>query len=158
MLSRTVVTSVALGGLSSAFNLVKKSQDPPGPIRAPVVAHSRDAIAASWHEHKKRQTETNVENQDTGTVYTVDVGIGTPTQNITVVLDTGSETLWVNPDCSNLRSSQQSLCDENAPFDYTQSSTIEDLGAQGDLSYGSGEAVLEYVTDIVTLGCMSDSC
>lgn len=74
-----------------------------------------------------------------------------PPQKITVLVDTGSPNLWVNAECDT--SGQEDWCEGFAQFDYTTSSTIEDTGIQDELSYGKGDVIIEYVTDVVTIGC-----
>lgn len=125
----------------------------PGVIHAPLLAHSGDEIASSWQKWRKRQTsEVDITNQQTGTAYTVDIELGTPSQKITVIVDTGSVNLWTNPECDS--SGQEEYCLSFGQFDYTLSSTIEDTGVQEELSYGKGDVIVEYVTDVVTIGCM----
>lgn len=70
-------------------------------------------------------------------------------------MDTGSPNLWVNAECDT--SGQEDWCAGFAQFDYTTSSTIEDTGIQDELSYGKGDVVVEYVTDVVTIGCKLQS-
>lgn len=152
MFRQIVVTSFVLATLSAASSSPKRAQDGRTPIRAALSRHHGDAVATSWHKWRKRQAAATIENQQTGTAYTIDLEIGTPPQNITVMVDTGSVNLWVNPDCST--SDQVSICNGFAQFDYTESSTIEDTGIADDLSYGKGEVIIEYVTDVVTIGCM----
>lgn len=153
MLRQILAASFVLGVLSSASAEPKFTRESIPVVRAALSAHRHDAIAASWSKLRKRQATTTIDNEQDGTAYTIDIEIGTPPQNITVLVDTGSVNLWVNPDCAN--SGQESYCDEFAQFDYTKSSTIEDTGYQDDLSYGKGEVIVEYVTDVVTIGCMS---
>ncbi|KAK3940419.1 aspartic peptidase domain-containing protein [Diplogelasinospora grovesii] len=117
-----------------------------GFIRSSVSAH---AGVAPKLRHK-RQDAVSVTNQKTGTSYTVDIEVGTPAQSITVILDTGSPDLWVNPVCQT--SGQESYCAQFSQFDYTQSSTIQDTGYADVLSYGKGNVTIEYVTDMVTIG------
>lgn len=146
MFTTFIATSVTLATLSTASSL------PPPIIRAPIAAHNGDAVATGWGKWRaKRQDAVGIRNQQLGTAYTVDLEIGTPPQNVTVMVDTGSANLWVNPECDS--SGQESYCEEFAQFDYTKSSTITDTGVQEDLSYGKGEVIIEYVTDKVTFGC-----
>lgn len=154
MLRSLKISSLTLAALIAAS---KESQPrAPGVIHAPLSAHSGDEVAAIWSKWRKRQTsEVDVANQQTGTSYTIEIDLGTPAQNITVLVDTGSPNLWVNADCDT--SGQVSWCQEFAQFDFTASSTIEDTGVQEQLSYGKGNVVVQYVTDVVTIGCKSNA-
>lgn len=152
MLRPLFTAGFTLATLSAASSTSpERQQVGPQAIRAPISAHYGDAVAVGWGKYRKRQAPVTTNNQQVGTAYTVDVEIGTPPQNITVVVDTGSANLWVNPDCAT--SGQESYCEDFPQFDYTQSSTIADTGYQADLSYGKGEVLVEYVTDVVSLGC-----
>jgi hypothetical protein len=91
-----------------------------------------------------------LKNHNDGTLYTIDLSIGTPGQPVTVIIDTGSSDLWVNPVCET--SGQPSFCASFPQFDYTSSSTLQDTGAADVLSYGKGNVTLEYVTDVVAIG------
>lgn len=151
MLHSTWVISLSLASLSTASKLDPKSVQ--GVIHAPLNAHNEGEIVSTWRRWRKRQSsEVDITNQQTGTAYTVDISLGTPSQDITVLVDTGSVNLWVNPECDS--SGQEEWCEGFAQFDYTSSSTIEDTGLEEDLSYGKGEVIVEYVTDVVTIGCM----
>ncbi|KAJ4390874.1 hypothetical protein N0V93_004473 [Gnomoniopsis smithogilvyi] len=147
-----MIPSLALASLVSSSAQQRKSV--PGVIHAPLSAHSEDKIASAWEKWRKRQTsEVDITNQQTGTAYTIDIGLGTPSQQITVLVDTGSVNLWVNPECDT--SGQQEWCEGFSQFDYTSTSTIQDTGLQEELSYGKGDVVVEYVTDTVTIGSTS---
>ncbi|KAL6871336.1 aspartic peptidase domain-containing protein [Trichoderma novae-zelandiae] len=54
---------------------------------------------------KRSAIDATLENMDF--FYAIQVGMGTPPQNVTVLVDTGSSELWVNPDCSTAPSQQQ---------------------------------------------------
>lgn len=151
MLRSLTTASIALAALVASES---RPRSAPGVIHATLSAHSGDEIASSWHKWRKRQTsEVDISNQQTGTAYTIDIELGTPSQKITVLVDTGSVNLWVNPECDS--SGQTDWCEGFAQFDFTSSSTIEDVGLQEELSYGKGDVIVEYVTDVVTLGCTS---
>ncbi|KAL7790799.1 aspartic peptidase domain-containing protein [Trichoderma ceciliae] len=66
---------------------------PVGTIKRPHKVGKRSAIDAT------------LENMDF--FYAIEVGLGSPPQNVTVLVDTGSSELWVNPDCSTAPSQQQ---------------------------------------------------
>ena len=101
----------------------------------------------------KRQDAVGLANRNDGTLYTIDLELGTPPQPVTVIIDTGSSDLWVNPTCET--SGQPDFCTSFTQFDYTLSTTIQDTGYADILSYGKGNVTIEYVSDVVTIGCMS---
>lgn len=124
-------------------------------LRSQVTTH-RDGVSG-WGKirraRSKRQDAAPLENQQTGTSYTIDIEIGTPPQPVTLILDTGSSELWVNPTCAT--SGQPEYCESFPQFDYTSSSTINDTGYSNMLVYGKGNVTIEYVTDVVSVGCKS---
>ena len=69
-----------------------------GFIRHSVVAKA----PTSERRWVKRQDQVSLENQMAGTIYTLELGLGTPSQEVTVIIDTGSSELWVNPECCML--------------------------------------------------------
>lgn len=120
----------------------------PGFIGYPVTATTGASV---FGKHSKRQADVAAIGQRSGTLYTINISLGTPGQSIPVQFDTGASELWVNPVCS--KSSNPSFC--NAQPRFTQSSTLVDLGVQGSVqSLGSGGyAGFEYVVDYLTIGC-----
>ncbi|KAK3693125.1 aspartic peptidase domain-containing protein, partial [Podospora appendiculata] len=113
-------------------------------VRAPINA------LPGQPKLKRRQQEIGIANQKAGTSYTIDFEIGTPAQKVTLILDTGSPDLWVNPTCET--SGQPEYCETFPRFDYNKSTTIVDLKVADVLSYGKGNVTIEYVTDTVTIG------
>lgn len=100
---------------------------------------------------RRRATEADVINQQDGTRYAIDVEIGTPPQTLTLILDTGSPDLWVNPRCDTTFDPQD--CASYPQFDYTKSSSLKTSGFADILSYGKGNVTIEYVADTVSIGC-----
>jgi hypothetical protein len=119
-----------------------------GFIRQPVTA-----IGGVGPDVTKRQDALPLSNVKTGTLYTIQISVGTPPQALTLVIDTGSSELWVNPTCSAAPASQVEFCNTFPQFDATASSTFNDTRTSFQLQYGRGTALVEYVTDVVTLGC-----
>ncbi|KAH8902014.1 acid protease [Coniochaeta sp. PMI_546] len=126
-----------------------QSQAGHGLIRYPVTAVNEPGLTG--RNSAKRQDAVPLSNGKTGTLYTIQLSVGTPPQPVVVVIDTGSSDFWVNPTCS-AAPNQVEFCNSFPRFDYTASSTINDTGSSFRLSYGKGSALVEYVTDVVTLG------
>ena len=99
----------------------------------------------------KRQNAVSLTNKHAGREYTIDIELGTPPQPVSVILDTGSSELWVNPTCGT--SGQPDYCQSFKRYDYTASSSFKDMNVQNFLPYGSGNASIEYVMDVVSIGC-----
>lgn len=101
----------------------------------------------------RRQLATESIGQRSGTVYTINLVLGTPGQTVPVLVDTGSSELWVNPVCS--KSLDPAFCNAQARF--TTSNTLVQYGVQGSITWdhgigGSGYADFNYVGDYVGVG------
>jgi hypothetical protein len=91
--------------------------------------------------------------------YLVELSIGTPGQSVKVAIDTGSDELWVNPDCAdeNLTSTQKQECKQDGTYKPTSSTSAKRVkDAQGQYSassiqYGKGAVLMNYYTDNVAL-------
>lgn len=76
---------------------------------------------------------------------------------VKVAIDTGSDELWVNPDCNDpeLINSQQQECVANGKYSASQSSTndIEKVvgPATESIQYGIGNVKMRYTTDDISL-------
>ncbi|KAK2929552.1 Aspartic peptidase A1 family [Fusarium oxysporum f. sp. vasinfectum] len=114
-------------------------------------------------QHDKRQDgdaiAVRLENKDF--FYATDIEIGTPPQKVTVLLDTGSNELWVNPDCQEAQSAlQYNQCLDFGQYDPRKSKTppIGPFGGE-TLNYGDASdssthtsATIRYYTDLMTFG------
>jgi hypothetical protein len=92
-------------------------------------------------------------NQRDGTRYGVEIEVGTPPQKLTLILDTGSPTTWINPVCAT--SNLPSDCRQFAQFDYEKSTSINVTDYVDVLRYGIGNATIQYVYETLTIGCKS---
>ncbi|UNI19363.1 hypothetical protein JDV02_005549 [Purpureocillium takamizusanense] len=121
----------------------------PGILSFPVTATTKYSVTNGGSSAtEKRQTAVDIISQNQGTFYTIDLVLGTPGQKVTVVFDTGSAELWVNPNCA--KSYDPTLCSKFGRF--TGSQTLVDAHANGEIRYGTGVVELAYVYDYVQLG------
>lgn len=152
------LTALATLAAASAPSSPKRTQAGAPYLRSQVKTHH--GAVPGWGKLRravsKRQDSTPLENQQSGTTYTIDIEMGTPPQTVTLIIDTGSSELWVNPTCET--SGQPEYCGSFPQFDYTSSSSINDTGYSNVLAYGKGNVTIEYVTDVVSLGCKSSRC
>ena len=126
--------------------------DGAGVIRSSVKAITAPVIAPATNV-TRRQDSVGLKNHDSGTLYTIDLAIGTAPQPMTVIIDTGSNELWVNPDCSKVASTKnKALCQSFPVFNPDTSTTYVDLGVAGHIDYGKGYVDFEYSSDTVALG------
>jgi cathepsin D len=75
------------------------------------------------------------ENDYNDLIYVAQVSLGTPAQNFSILLDTGSSNLWV-PD----KSCTNSGCTNKNSFDSSMSSTYKKNGQHFYIQYGTGSA------------------
>ncbi|PHH72657.1 hypothetical protein CDD80_4397 [Ophiocordyceps camponoti-rufipedis] len=93
--------------------------------------------------------------------YSAQVDIGSPPQRVSVLVDTGSSELWVNPDCSSAPTeSQKRQCNSFGRYEPSQSNTPP-TGPHGseDIKYGDPSDAstqtsvsIDYYRDVVSLG------
>ncbi|KZV73514.1 acid protease [Peniophora sp. CONT] len=110
-------------------------------IRLKYGFKSADELA-----RRASQADINIIDQGGDTSYLASINIGTPSQSLDVVLDTGSSDLWVATDrCTD--------CPSDTPkFDTTQSRTLNVSSQTVELSYGSGQLNGTLLQDTVSLG------
>lgn len=120
-----------------------------GLVRYPIVPQEGGLLFGKHSNITKRQIATDSFIQRSGTLYTIELNIGTPGQIVPVQFDTGSSELWVNPVCSE--STTPEWCSKQGRF--TESTSLQDVGAEGMVKYGTGYAKFNYVVDYVAIGC-----
>ncbi len=81
------------------------------------------------------------------------VDIGTPPQKVTVLIDTGSYELWVNPQC--VASPDPRLCGTLGHYYPQLSNTSLAVTGKFEASYGTGQAQGQYYLDSVKVSSMS---
>lgn len=79
--------------------------------------------------------------------------MGTPGQSVKVAIDTGSDELWVNPDCtsSSLTASQVKECKADGHYTASSSDTSSKLTKTNSIRYGKGQVDLAYYSDNIAL-------
>ena len=119
-----------------------------------IIRHGITAKEAPVRDWFKRQSDdVSVQQRRTGTLYTVDIEIGTPGQPVTVLIDTGSDELWINPDCSTAGSdTNEAFCNTLPRFDPAKSSSVNNTGEKGQITYGRGQVSFDYLADQVSIG------
>jgi candidapepsin len=87
-------------------------------------------------------------------ILTRSVVIGSNKQQVTVILDTGSPLLWVNPNCAN--SGAPATCASIGRYNPETSQTAVKLTTPFNITYGLGSASGTYYTDQIAAGNASD--
>lgn len=85
------------------------------------------------------------------TILTQTVNIGTPPQTVYAQIDTGSFELWVNPDCTNVASSDRRFCQAIGSYNPRTSSSSATTDESAMLRYGIGSANVSYFKDSIAL-------
>ena len=138
-----VVLALATQAHASSHGLTSSGNPPmaglPGFLKLPLNS-------AQPFQSTKRQADVPISHHYPD--YTVPLTFGTLGDTVNLVLDSGSQITWVNPDCS--AANDQQACEANR---VGKSSTREKspLG-NGYLQYGIGFADVDYYTDVVSLG------
>ncbi|KAI8089826.1 aspartic peptidase domain-containing protein [Halteromyces radiatus] len=121
-------------------------------IRAPILRRSSRAehLSLTLANRRKRSLEKRDPFQaplynDDGSQYLIQIGVGSPAQNFTVTLDTGSADLWIPSSSCPTTSCPYSR------FDPTASSTYKNLNTAFSIQYGIGSVNGSYSTDTVTI-------
>ncbi|KAK7967587.1 aspartic-type endopeptidase opsB [Apiospora aurea] len=103
--------------------------------------------------NERRQTDVNIANQAASVPYTINLGIGTPSQPVTVAIDTASTELWVNPTCAAAGGAADTqFCNSLPRFASGRSASAVDLYTSGGKQYRSGYAQWSYFYDNVAVG------
>ncbi|KAI1855003.1 hypothetical protein JX265_012358 [Neoarthrinium moseri] len=110
-------------------------------------------VNVSSTRHVKRQDTETLANQLTGTIYTLDLDIGTTPQEVTVIIDSASSELRVNPTFANSDNANSvAFCNKLPRFDPSKSTSLSDTAMSNTLNYGKASVNIEYLKDFVTAG------
>ncbi|CAN6604083.1 aspartic proteinase 3 [Trichomonascus vanleenenianus] len=158
------LAAVLLAGEVAAKNVASLSQ---GFVAMPIQGHSTDNHPNPRYERlrqfTKRDDTLQVTLDNQFTYYSIDIDVGTPSQNLSCLIDTGSSDLWVlasnNPYCAKNPSrltpqSTQIDCSQSGTFNYNDSTTFkmntssEFFIQYGDFTFAQGK----WGTDKLTFG------
>jgi hypothetical protein len=140
----------ALGGL----HLVQR--DTPAVVSLDVQRkHVADPVARDKTRRSKRGQTVSTALLNEGTLYYCNVSLGTPQQDLRLVIDTGSSDLWCNAPSSALCRSHDDPCTAtgSGTYDSSASSTYSRVSDDFNITYADGSgAVGDYVTDTLHIG------
>lgn len=137
---------------SAALNLIER--DTPNVVGLDI-ARRYISDPAKRDTLRRRQSQTVTETLDNyETLYIANISIGTPPQDFSLHIDTGSSDLWVNAPNSEICTEQGGdICSLGGSYDANSSSTYKYVNSLFNVSYvdGSG-ADGDYATDTVSIG------
>lgn len=145
---------LALAACGAATTIPRAETEVEAPTQAGFVSYPITYKERIIPQFSKRQTDTNVPLYNVSSVsYLIALSVGTPGQPIKVAIDTGSDELWVNPDCTSntLTQSQSQECRQNGQYRPSGSSSARRLSGTNNIPYGKGEVDIQYYTDNIHL-------
>ncbi|KAK3695490.1 eukaryotic aspartyl protease [Podospora appendiculata] len=147
-LSSAITPLLALAAVGSS-TVLPRAPTNPGFLSFPVYHDHRVRSVGSLTKRDAEVTLFNI----SAISYLIELSIGTPGQSVKVAIDTGSNELWVDPNCADpqLPSDQQTECNADGIYNPKKSSTENTIGTTNTIPYGIGEVAIEYVTDDITL-------
>lgn len=150
----TTTALLAVSGLATAVNA--------GTLSVPLSKQVRsDAPAAANAALARRDTSFDIEilNNLTGKAYFTEMGVGTPPQKLSFLVDTGSSDTWVNSDHTEFCTKGQYIAGQRLPpnclkqFNSDDSSTFEVVNRNFKIGYFDGSSASGvYFNDTVTIG------
>lgn len=116
--------------------------------------HVADPVARD-RARRKRDLTVSETLLNEGTLYYCNVSLGTPQQDLRLVIDTGSSDLWCNTPSSALCKSRGDPCRAtgSGTYDPSSSSSYSLVSDDFNITYADGSgAVGDYVTDTLHIG------
>jgi hypothetical protein len=130
----------------------------PDPVARDRLRRKRDRTVSQSIDNEVRwqgqaSTTGNLLTALQETLYFCNITIGTPEQNLRLILDTGSSDLWCNAANSTLCSSRQNPCLTSGSYDPDSSSSYTYVSSDFNISYADGSgAAGEYAADTLHVG------
>ncbi|KAJ5722627.1 hypothetical protein N7488_000662 [Penicillium malachiteum] len=124
-------------------------RDDPAVLSLPVTRSDR---SHALQKRSSKTASTSLYNEQ-NMYYMVNITLGTPPQNLSLSLDTGSSDIWVNVPNSTYCAADGDVCSSTGLFDLSDSSTFTLLDYYMNATYVSGTlATGPYATDTLTIG------
>ncbi|CAN8100372.1 unnamed protein product [Discula destructiva] len=146
------LSSILLGALAAipAINAAsattpRDAEPNPGFLAFPIKRGERSSKTLSG-----RQVSASLINEQE-TSYTIQLTFGSNAQPVQVAIDTGSDELFVDPNCNDnaLPSSEAQQCVAEGSYDPSTSTSANATGETSTITYGSGAVAIEYFIDSV---------
>ncbi|KAI6256198.1 hypothetical protein MCOR07_005478 [Pyricularia oryzae] len=156
LLVATAAASVAAVGIAEipreqVSNSSQPSTSDPGFVSFPIYHRSVSKPIL------KRNTDVTIYNISSVS-YLIQLSIGTPGQQVKVAIDTGSDELWVNPNCTAVKSQdQRAECIADGQYNPGQSSTSQVSTTSNNIPYGKGDVNITYYKDSISMSNSSIS-
>ncbi|KAJ5491605.1 aspartic-type endopeptidase opsB [Penicillium diatomitis] len=110
-------------------------------------------VARDQTRRMKRANSVQVTLDNEQTLYFANVSLGTPKQDLRMVIDTGSSDLWVNAPNSTLCENKKNQCQISGTYDGSSSSTYKYVNPYFNITYADGsQAAGEYASDTLHIG------
>ncbi|KAL4801741.1 aspartic peptidase domain-containing protein [Aspergillus unguis] len=153
MLGIISVLSVFLFTRCWGASLVLRQSESPAVVELNIHRNQvPDPVARDRARRKRDKTVLQtLDNEET--LYFCNVTIGTPGQDLRLILDTGSSDLWCNAANSSLCSSSKDPCRTSGSFDPGSSSSYTYVSSDFNITYADGTgAAGDYITDTIHIG------
>ncbi|ETS85667.1 hypothetical protein PFICI_03692 [Pestalotiopsis fici W106-1] len=127
-----------------------KGAGDPGYIKSSLGTQFVDSRPSNRSTIAQRDGREALSEFQAGVVYMMDIDVGTPRQTLTVIVDTGSYELFLNPNCD--RAADQTYCAAAGHYYPSLSSTAKNLSSRYYVSFGTGGYVGSYFSDTLWFG------
>ncbi|KAI0025079.1 aspartic peptidase domain-containing protein [Xylariomycetidae sp. FL0641] len=115
-----------------------------------ALQRQRLNVTPSFPAHAPRWERQGLLGFGAGIVYMVELYVGTPNQKISLILDTGSFTMLVDPDC--VRAADVAACQGYGYYNTSTSATARVLNANFQAQFGTGYMEGIWYNDTVSFG------
>ncbi|KAE9362945.1 aspartic proteinase precursor [Stipitochalara longipes BDJ] len=146
------LAAACLSICSGAIQLHRRADGPPRVVGFPIERQlTPNGIVGSHLRRRDKTVQVTLDNYESN--YYVNVTLGTPPQNLRLLLDTGTADTWVNAASSDVCTAAGDACLPYGTFDANASSTYSYIGPGFNLTTLTGDVDIgEYATDTLTIG------